>query len=138
MINFTKFLGSGMKCDTYDPDSTKAGNEIFHYFTTTLNTLCKPFPILFFDISAIFTHFAISSFGHVFSIWHILHSYLYAHVFRPECTQECFYFCISHHSCLLQMTRQLNPKLIHLLLNSIKKTLFKLCENYNVASLFVR
>ena len=47
-----KFLGSGMKCDTFDPDFPKVGNELFYLFTKVLETLCKPFPILFAESSA--------------------------------------------------------------------------------------
>ena len=39
-----KFIGSGAKCDTSDPDSTKVGNELFNSFTTLLKTLCKNYP----------------------------------------------------------------------------------------------
>ena len=47
LVTFDKFLGSGMKCDTSEPDSDKVYNELFSSFTTYLKTLCKPFPIIF-------------------------------------------------------------------------------------------
>ena len=31
-----------MKCDTSEPDYPKVDNELFNYFTTELNNLCKP------------------------------------------------------------------------------------------------
>ena len=46
-MTYAKFLGSGTKCDTSDPDSLKLGNKWFNLFTTTLKNLCKTFPILF-------------------------------------------------------------------------------------------
>ena len=30
LVDSETFLGSGMKCDTYDPDSPKVGNELFN------------------------------------------------------------------------------------------------------------
>ena len=47
LVTSENFLGSGMKCDTSDPDSPKVGNSFFNSFTTPLNTLCKTFLILF-------------------------------------------------------------------------------------------
>ena len=47
MVTSAKLLGSGTKWDTYETDSPKLDNTLFGYFTTTLKTLCKPFPILF-------------------------------------------------------------------------------------------
>ena len=41
-----KFLGSGMKWETSEPDSPKGVNSWEVYFTTVLNTLCKIFPML--------------------------------------------------------------------------------------------
>ena len=54
LVTPEKFLGSGIKCDTSDPDSPKAGNELFNYFTMTLNTLCKHLLILISDSSSFF------------------------------------------------------------------------------------
>ena len=45
----TELLGSGIKWDTSAPDYSKSGNEFLNYFTTTLNTLCKPFTKIFVD-----------------------------------------------------------------------------------------
>ena len=42
-----KILGSVMKWDTSETYYPKDGNELFNYFTTTLKTSCKIFPILF-------------------------------------------------------------------------------------------
>ena len=47
--DFCKIMGSDMKWDTAETDHPKDGNELFNYFTTTLNTSCKMFPILFSD-----------------------------------------------------------------------------------------
>ena len=47
MVTSAKVLGSGMKCDTYGPASPKVSNILFDSFTTSLNTSCKPFPVLF-------------------------------------------------------------------------------------------
>ena len=40
-----KFIGSGMKRETYEPDSSKGGKSCEIYFTIVLNTLCKPLPM---------------------------------------------------------------------------------------------
>ena len=48
------FLVSGIKCDTYETDSPKAGIELFNYFTMTLKTLCKTLLVLFVDSYAPF------------------------------------------------------------------------------------
>ena len=45
-VTSAKFLGSGMKWETSDRDSQKCGKSCEIYFTTVLNTLCKPFPML--------------------------------------------------------------------------------------------
>ena len=45
-VTSEKFLGSGMKWETSEPDSPKGVNYCEMYFTTVLNTLCKPFPVL--------------------------------------------------------------------------------------------
>ena len=47
LASSAKFLGSGLKCDTYEPDSPKVGNELFNSFTAALKYLCKPLTILF-------------------------------------------------------------------------------------------
>ena len=49
LVTSTKFLGFGMKCATYEPDSPKADNRLFNMLTTFLKTLCKTLPILFAD-----------------------------------------------------------------------------------------
>ena len=36
MVTSKKFLGSGMKCDTYEPGYPKEGNEYFNSFTKDL------------------------------------------------------------------------------------------------------
>ena len=54
LVTSEKFLGSGMKWDTSETDSTKSGNEFFNYFKTILKTFCKPLPILFAESSAPF------------------------------------------------------------------------------------
>ena len=46
-----KFLGSGMKWDTSEPDSPKVVNELFNYFTKTLKIFCKPLTIIFSESS---------------------------------------------------------------------------------------
>ena len=43
-----------MKWDTSDPYYPNVGNEFFNSFTTALNNLCKPLPILFSDRSGPF------------------------------------------------------------------------------------
>ena len=45
-VTSAKFLGSGMKWETYEPDSPKGVISCEISFTTVLNTLCKPFPML--------------------------------------------------------------------------------------------
>ena len=57
IVTSEKLLVSGMKCDTSEPDYTKVGNAFFSSFTKALNNLCKPFPILFTDIYALFRSF---------------------------------------------------------------------------------
>ena len=57
LVTSSKLLGYEMKCDTSDPDSTKLGNALFSSFATSLNNLCKPFPILFSESSAPFHSF---------------------------------------------------------------------------------
>ena len=45
-VTSAKFLGSGIKWETSEPDATKVANSCEISFTTVLNTLCKPFPML--------------------------------------------------------------------------------------------
>ena len=45
-VTLEKFLGSGMKWETSEPDSPKGVNSYEISFTILLNTLCKPFLIL--------------------------------------------------------------------------------------------
>ena len=50
-----KLLSSILNCDTSESGYPNLGNELlFNSFTTALNNLCKHFPILFTEISAIF------------------------------------------------------------------------------------
>ena len=49
-----KLLASGMKCDTSERDYPKVVYEFSNSFTTALNTLCRPLPIIFSDSYAIF------------------------------------------------------------------------------------
>ena len=51
MATYEKSLGYGMKCDTSEPDSPYICNVLFSSFTTVLNNLCKPLPILFAESS---------------------------------------------------------------------------------------
>ena len=51
IVSSEKFLGSGIKFDTFETDYTKVVNEIFISFTTDLKNLCKTLPILFADSS---------------------------------------------------------------------------------------
>ena len=44
-------LGSVIKCDTSETNSSKIGNEFFISFTTDLKTLFKPFPIVVVESS---------------------------------------------------------------------------------------
>ena len=39
LVTSEKFLGSGIKCDTYEPDSHKEVNALFNSFETALQTL---------------------------------------------------------------------------------------------------
>ena len=47
LVTSSKLLGSGMKCDTCESDYTKLGYAFFSSFEISLNTLCKPLPVLF-------------------------------------------------------------------------------------------
>ena len=44
MVTSENFMGSGMKCDTSNPDYPKLCNELFNYFTASLKTLFKTSP----------------------------------------------------------------------------------------------
>ena len=45
-VTSAKFLGSGIKWETSEPDYPKGVNSCKISFTPVLNTLCKPFPML--------------------------------------------------------------------------------------------
>ena len=53
-VTSAEFLGSGMKCDTSEPDYPNVGNALFNSFTTALKYFCKPLSILFSEISYLF------------------------------------------------------------------------------------
>ena len=53
-VTSEKFLGSGMKWDTSEPDYPKLVNSCEISFTIVLNTLCKHFPILCVALNAPF------------------------------------------------------------------------------------
>ena len=53
-VTSAKFLGSGMKWETFEPDSPKLVNSCEISFTVVLNTLCRPFPILCVALNAPF------------------------------------------------------------------------------------
>ena len=53
-VTSAKFLGSGMKWETYEPDSPKVANSCKISFAIVLNTLCKPFPVLRVSFNALF------------------------------------------------------------------------------------
>ena len=57
LVTCAKFLGSIMKCDTYETDYPKVFNTSFSFFTTALKNLFKHFPILFAESSAPFRSF---------------------------------------------------------------------------------
>ena len=48
-VTSANFLGSGMKWETSGPDYPKGGKSCEIYFTTVLNTLCKPLPMFCVD-----------------------------------------------------------------------------------------
>ena len=54
LFTSAKFLGSGMKWETSEPDSPKGVNYREISFTTVLNTLCKPFTMLHVAFNAPF------------------------------------------------------------------------------------
>ena len=43
-VTSVKFLGSGMKYDTSDPDYLKVGDALFNLFITALDNFLKLFP----------------------------------------------------------------------------------------------
>ena len=45
LVTSAEFLGSGMKWETFEPDSPKIGKTCKIDFTTVFNTLCKPLPM---------------------------------------------------------------------------------------------
>ena len=49
-----KFLGSVIKCETYEPDSPKDGNSCKISFTEVFNALCKPLPMDYVAFNAPF------------------------------------------------------------------------------------
>ena len=53
-VTSAKFLGSGLKWETSEPDSPEAVNYCKISFTIILNTLCKPFPMLHVAFNAPF------------------------------------------------------------------------------------
>ena len=53
-MTYENVLGSGMKCDTSEPDYNKVVNAFFSSVTTAINNLFKPFPMIFNENSAPF------------------------------------------------------------------------------------
>ena len=53
-MTYTKFLGSGMKCETSETCYHNLYNEIFNSFTISLHDLCKTLPIIFAESSSPF------------------------------------------------------------------------------------
>ena len=69
LVTSAKVLGSGMKCDTYEPDSSKVINDFFNSYTTALKNLCKYFTILFAESSDPFHSLCASSIhSHILNI----------------------------------------------------------------------
>ena len=54
LITSAKFLGSGIKWETPDPDSPKIGKTCKISLPTALYTLCKPLPMFSVDINSPF------------------------------------------------------------------------------------
>ena len=54
LVTSATFRGSGMKWEALEPDSPKGGNLVKIYFTTVLNTLCKPLPMFRVDFNSPF------------------------------------------------------------------------------------
>ena len=44
LVTYAELPGSGMKCDTYEPDSSKLCNEFFSSFKKALNTFLNLSP----------------------------------------------------------------------------------------------
>ena len=57
IVTSAKLVGSGMKSDISDYDSTKLGNALFRSFATALKSLCKTFPVIFVKTYAPFYSF---------------------------------------------------------------------------------
>ena len=57
IVNSEKFMGSGIKCDTYEPDSPKLVNSLFSLFTTALKSLCKTIPYYLLRVLLLSNHF---------------------------------------------------------------------------------
>ena len=99
--DFYKILGSVMKWDTSEIDYPKYGNELFNYFTRTLNNLFKNFPIPFAESYAPLKSLC------AFLIWsHIFNLVYLPLIFRFTCftyqmSQEISYLYICHQSYLL-------------------------------------
>ena len=59
LMTYENVLGSGMKCDTSEPDYNKVVNAFFSSVTTAINNLFKPFPMIFNENSAPFRSFCV-------------------------------------------------------------------------------
>ena len=57
LVTGEKCLGSGLECDTAEPDSLKLGDSLFSLFTMASNTLFKPLIIILADSYAPFNLF---------------------------------------------------------------------------------
>ena len=68
LMNNTKFLGYGMKCETSDPDYTKVVNAFFILFTTALKNYENYPPYSLLIVLLLSIHFAFVQYDHVFSI----------------------------------------------------------------------
>ena len=68
LVNSGKLLDSGIKCDTFETESTKEGNVLFSSFTKVLNTLCQPLIILLANSSAAFCSFFLLMWSHIFNL----------------------------------------------------------------------
>ena len=53
-VTSEKFLGSEIKWEISEPDSTKGVNSCEIYFTTVLNTVCKPLPMFCVDLTILY------------------------------------------------------------------------------------
>ena len=54
LVTSAKFIGSGMKQETFDTDSLIISNDSESLFTTDLKTLCEPLPMFRIDNNAPF------------------------------------------------------------------------------------